>query len=298
METTLVAKAGNSITGNGQLEYNGYVLGDNSMTFMDEINGWDDLPGIESGNTPRSNYHGSWAGKKLANQRIITWKGRFSPPDPSLWVEELKALRTAFTLPEDASELPIVVRSIDETRMCFGAVVARSLPMNRAYGYYGAELSLQFECSDPRKYSLGENSWTLELPPVVDVGLTYPLSYPLDYGVEVVSNTGSLLNDGDIVTPATLTFYGPVTKPALLNETVNTKLEFDITLAADEYLEVNTRTGTVLLNGIADRIYTRTPTSAPLLSFGLVPGYNNMTITAGSWDSPASVGISWRDATL
>lgn len=298
MESLLVAQAGSLITGNGQLEFRGYLLGDDQRTFMDQITGWDDLPGVDSGNTARPNSHGAWVGRKLANQRIITWQGRFSPTRPELWAEQLRELRDAFSLPLDTEEEAIIIQSIDEKKLAFGSVVQRSIPMDKAYGYYGANLSIQFECSDPRRYSLNENFWNLELPPKISVGLTYPLSYPLNYGEEVTSSSGTLFNDGDVVSPITLSFYGPVTRPTLLNKTANTKLEFDITLASDEFLEVNTRTGTVLLNGIADRLYTRTANSAPILSFGLLPGGNDMQITAEEWDTPASVGISWRDATL
>lgn len=298
MELMMAAQAGEMITGNGQLEYRGYLLGDDETTFMDSITGWDDLPGIESANTSRSNSHGAWVGRKLSGQRVITWNGRFSPTHPDLWETELRRLREAFNLPLDTEEYAIVVQSIGEKRICFGAVVARSIPMDKAYGYYGANVAIQFECSDPRRYGLSENNWTLELPPVVENGLEYPLEYPLDYGIEVTSNEGTLINDGDVISPVTLTFTGPVMRPALLNKTANTKLEFDIVLGADETLEVNTRTGSVLLNGVADRLYTRTANSAPLLSFGLMPGYNEMVITAEEWDSSAAVGISWRDATL
>lgn len=298
LEALMMADAGSQITGNGQLEFKGYLLGDDERTFMDQITGWDDLPGVESGNTSRANSHGSWVGKKLANQRIITWEGRFSPTLPELWEEQLRELRTAFSLPLDTEEESITIRSIGETKVCFGAVIARSIPMDRAYGYYGAKVSIQFECSDPRRYSLNENEWSLSLPPVVDTGLAYPLSYPLNYGSEVTSATGDLLNDGDVVTPVTLNFYGPMYMPTLFNLASGTKLQFDINLASDEFLEVNTRTGTVLLNGVADRLYTRTANSAPILSFGLMPGFNEMQITAQSWNSPASVGIAWRDATL
>lgn len=298
MEALLVADSGSMIIGDGQLEFNGYVLGDDDRTFMDSIVGWDDLPGVDSGNSLRANSHGGWAGKKLAGMRVITWSGRFSPALPELWEGELRALRSALTLPLGTEESPIVIRSRGETRLCFGSVVARSIPMNRAYGYYGADLTVQFECSDPRRYSLGENEWSLSLPPVVEVGLSYPLSYPLNYGTEATSSVGVLLNDGDVLTPVSLTFYGPAYKPALFNLTSGTRLEFDINLSSGEFLEVNTRTGTVRLNGIADRLYTRTATSAPLLSFGLLPGLNEMQITASVWNDPASVGISWRDATL
>lgn len=294
----LLAEAGSMITGDGQLEFNGYLLGDDVTTFLDGINGWDDLPSIDSGNTLKGNSHGAWPGKKVAGQRVITWEGRFAPPQHSSWAEEIKALRAAFTPPNDASESPIVIRSHEETLLAYGAVTARAIPMDSKYGYYGASVSIQFECSDPRRYSLNENIWTLELPPNIDNGLTYPLSYPLNYGVEVSSAEGTLINNGDILAPVKLSFIGPVTRPSLVSTTAGVRLEFDTQLAAGETLEVDTRTGTVLLNGSSDRLYTRTATSAPILSFGLLPGANDMTIAAADWEGGASVVITWRDATL
>ena len=293
-----LASAGSSITADGQLEFNGYLLGDDVTTFLDEITGWDDIPGVDSGNTPRSNSHGAWAGRKLSNQRVITWSGRFSPALPETWADEIKALRRAFTLPKDSSELPIVIRSHGETLLAYGAVTARAIPMDRRYGYYGAGMTIQFECSDPRRYSLDEHSRTLTMPPNINVGLQYPLVYPLDYGEEVNSSTGVLINDGDILTPVTLEFVGPIIRPALVSNTTNVRLEFDITLAGGETLQVDTRTGTVLLNGVADRLYTRTAASAPILSFGLESGENSMTLAAAEWVDGAHVNILWRDATL
>jgi hypothetical protein len=297
MLSIALTSAGSLITDDGQLEFNGYLLGDNVTTFLDGISGWDDLPGIDSGNTPRSNYHGAWAGRKLANQRVITWEGRFSPALPETWATEIKSLRAAFTPPNDASELPIVIRSHGETLLAYGAVTARAIPMDRKYGYYGASLTIQFECSDPRRYSLQEHTWSLSLPPNIEVGLEYPLTYPLDYGEEVTSSTGTLINNGDVITPVTLEFVGPMNTPALISS-AGVRLKFNINLVENESLIVDTRTGTVLLNGIADRLYTRSAESAPILSFGLLPGENEMTVTAEEWEDGAHVNIMWRDATL
>jgi len=289
--------AGDLITDDGQLEFNGYLLGDNEKTFLDTINGWDDLPGIDSGNTLRANAHGGWSGKKLAGMRTITWDGRFAPP-PERWEEEIRQLRSSLTIPEGAEESPIVIRSHGEKKMAYGALTARALPMDRAYGYYGAKMALKFECSDPRRYSLEEHVWNLQMPPVVSVGLVYPLTYPLDYGEEVTSSVGNLVNDGDILTPITIVMNGPMFNPAIINQTTGVRLQFNINLSADEFLQIDTRVGTVFLNGIADRLYTRSAISAPILSFGLVPGDNQIQLTASSWGSNASATIIWRDATL
>jgi hypothetical protein len=289
--------SGELITGDGQLQYKDYLLGDNNITFLDAINGWDDLPSVDSGNTLRPASHGAWVGKKIAGQRIITWEGRFSASE-SLWAYEIKRLKTAFSLPNDTEEYDIVIRLHDDSYLAFGTVSARLIPGDRQYGYYGATLNIQFECSDPRRYSLGENSWTLSMPAASDNGLIYPLGYPLDYGIEQTPSSGTLVNDGDVMTPIIIEFTGPITNPGIINSTLGVKIQFNIILTVTDTLTINTRTGSVLLNGSADRLYTRTINSSPILSFGLLPGANNLQLVAEDWDAPSGATITWRDATL
>lgn len=287
----------NLITGPGQLQYRGYVLGDEVNTFVDSVTGWDDLPGIDNANTLRPSEHGAWSGRKLATQRIITWEGRFAP-SPETWDSELQRLIAATAVPVATEEYEIAVRLHGDTSVAFGAITGRALPAGREYGYYGANLTIQFTCSDPRKYSTGEHVWTLYLPPFVTSGLSYPLSYDLDYGDSQDFSSATLVNDGNVLTPAVYEFSGEMVNPILINSTTGLRLGFNITLTASDTLTVDTKNGTVLLNGTADRLYTRMLTSAPISSFGLASGNNTFQIVASSWTDPAGVSITWRDATL
>lgn len=289
--------SGELIYADGQMQYKDYLLGDNETTFLDAINGWDDLPSVDSGNTLKPSSHGAWAGLKLAGQRIVTWEGRFAPESDD-WRAELNRLRSAFSLPIGTEEYEIVVRLHDDVKLAFGTISGRLIPGDRQYGYYGATMSLQFECSDPRRYSLGENSWTLSMPPNTVTGLPYPLNYPLNYGTEVNPSSGTLVNDGDVMTPVVIIFNGPMENPGILNTTLGVRLQFNITLTDTDTLTVNTRNGTVLLNGTADRLYTRTVNSSPIFSFGLAPGNNTMQLLAATWEEPSGATITWRDATL
>lgn len=293
----LVSSPGSLITGDGQLEFNDYLLGDDSVTFLEEITGWEDLPSVDSSNTLRPASHGAWVGKKLLGQRIITWKGRFAASRED-WNTEILRLREAFTTPLGTEELTIVVSTRDEQMVAFGTVSARQIPMNYRYGYYGAELTLQFECSDPRRYSLGENSVFISMPALTEAGLVYPLVYPLDYGADTEPSQLIVNNTGNAPTPMIMNFVGPVTNPTLINQTTGQRLGFDIVLTADDVLTVNTRLGTVLLNDTADRLYTRTLTSSPVLGFDLVPGENDMQAIASEWEAGAGVEIIYRDATF
>lgn len=297
MSMILISSPGSLITGDGQLEFNDYVLGDDVVTFLEEINGWEDLPPVDSSNTLRPSSHGAWVGKKLLGQRIITWKGRFAA-SRSDWEAEIKRLRRAFSPTLGTEELTIVVRSRNETYMAFGTVTARAIPMNYQYSYYGAQVTIQFECSDPRRYSLGENTVFIAMPNQISAGLDYPLVYPLEYGAEVTPSQLIVFNDGDAPTPLTLNFIGPATNPSLINQTTGERLAFDIVLAAEDTLTVNTRLGTVLLNGTADRLYTRTLTSSPILSFDLEPGENDMKAIADEWETGSGIEIIYRDATF
>lgn len=297
MSMLLISSPGDLITSDGQLEFNDYILGDDVSTFMESITGWEDLPDIDSSNTLRPASHGAWVGKKLLGQRIITWVGRFAP-EPELWEDEIVRLRTAFSPALGTEELTIVVRTRTETKMVFGTVVKRQIPVDYSYSYYGARLSIQFECSDPRRYSLGENSVFISMPALVSDGLDYPLVYPLDYGLVPEASQLMVTNAGDAPTPVTLRFYGPVTNPVLINQTTGQRLGFDITLTEDEILTVNTRLGTVLLDGVADRLYTRTIDSSPILGFSLNPGDNELQAIAEEWDTGAGIEIIYRDATF
>jgi hypothetical protein len=296
--TLFVSSPGSLITGDGQLEFNGYLLGDDTNTFMTSLTGWEDLPPIDSSNSLRPASHGAWVGKKLAGERVLTWTGRFAPEDPTTWADQISELRAAFTVPMGTEEYSIVVRTRNETRMAYGTVSARAIPMDAAYSYYGANLTIQFECSDPRRYSLGEHSVFISMPADTTDGLDYPLVYPLDYGVAILVSDLTVTNDGDAQTPVTLNFVGPATNPTLINTTTGDRLGFDINLADTDTLTVDTRLGTVLLNGSADRIYTRSITSTPILGFALDPGDNEMHVFADDWATGAGVEIIYRDATF
>lgn len=298
MSMILFSTPGDLITGDGQLEYNNYLLGDNIVTFMESINGWDDLPPVDSSNSLRPASHGAWVGKKLVGQRVITWTGRISTAVRSDWEATIKALRDAFVPPVGTEELTIVVRTRNETRMAFGTLSQRQIPIDYAYSYYGAKVTLQFECSDPRLYSLGEHSQFISTPPVVASGLIYPLVYPLSYGTEVPPNTLMINNLGNAPSPITLNFVGPMTNPTLINSTTGEQLGFEIVLTGDDTLTVNTRLGTVLLNGTADRLYTRTLTSSPILGFDMAAGINEFQIIAEDWDEGSGVEIIYRDASF
>jgi hypothetical protein len=276
---------------NGQVEYNGYILGDDVSTFMYELTGWDDLPPITSGNSSRTSYPGSYPGSKLAGERTISWVGRFNPYPVSGWSTELKALRAAMT-PVD-EEISITIRTLDETLVAFGSVTNRAIPGNRNYGAAkAADVAIQFTCSDPRRYTETTNVTLIPFPSMSSAGLVYPLEYPLDYGPLEDTGSAAVANIGDTDVPVVYSIYGPVTDPVI--RVGASFVRFDITLAAGEVLEVDTKAGTVVLNGVANRLYSRSSLSSPIKDLELPSGSNEVSVTAAAYTEASYVKVTAR----
>lgn len=291
---------GGLITGDGQVQWGGMVFGDGVATFIDDedgLVGWEDLPGIDSGNVARTAQHGSWPGSQYAQERVVTWSGSLAPR--SDMQSQVKALRAATSIRSDAQEQPLVVRTLGETLVAWGQVTARALPTDRRYARGDARLVMQWTCSDPRRYSLTENHARAELSGVGVSGLVYPLVYPLSYGPDPTNASSvNCVNTLDADTPPGLTAWGPLEGPLITNTRTRVQLEFDIVLAAGEHLDIDCRTGEVLLNGVADRLYTRTAASVPPDLFTLTEGANPITLRALTWGAGNALDIWWRDATL
>lgn len=286
-----------TITMDGQLEFNGIVLGDDVDTFTDEFNGWDDLPPVVSSNAPIAMYHGSYAGRKYAAERVVTWSGVLQPLDTSTFATKLAAIRAATTIAESAEEQQLIIRTVDETLMAYGHVTARAIPGTRKYGASKlANISLQFTCSDPRKYSEEIRTLTIAFPDTTSTGLTYPLTYPLSYGTVTSTGAGTFNNAGDAPLPTIYTVYGPCSNPVITNSTTGNFVSFTIELAAGEYMVINTKLGTVILNGTSDRLTTRSPYSSPLLDMELKQGANLVRVSGSAWSIGANMTISAQEA--
>lgn len=280
------------ISGDGQLEYNGLVIGDDIVSFCEEITGWDDLPELETSRTDWAMYHGGVVGRYYARGRTITWQGVVHNLDSPLFPNTIAGIRAAFTANTAEAQIPIYVRTHDTTLVAYGSCVKRSIPNDRVFGSVRkASLALQFFCPDPRKYTTYLATGSTLFPSVSGDGLDYPLVYPLDYGDPVVTGEVPMTNLGDAPAPVVYTVTGPCTNPSIWNDTTSAHVTFYVTLSGDESLVVDTGAQTAKI-GSADRLYTKSVESSPLLMMELAPGGNSIRATATSWSSEASLAVS------
>lgn len=287
--------AGELITRDAQLEFNGLLLGDRTDFEITSLTGWSSTPPVDSGNAARAGDHGSSSGRPLAQQRIVTVEFNLTPESALDTEAAVDLIEAATVLAEDATELPIVVRpyGIDSARIVFGKVLREDLPMAQGYQHRRDSCAIQWECSDPRKYSLALQELDIVQPGVGSGGLDWPLTYPLDWGDPGSPALGNAVNHGRAPSNPVITFTGPVTTPNLLNFFTNQMIEVDLDVADGQHLVIDTNTGLITYLG---GVYGPTAASVPVRMWKLAPGPNPLVFRAAAFGPGANAHIEWRSA--
>lgn len=289
---------GEEITADWQIDWNGFLLGAPTVYEWVRLDGWYDLPGLVNGNVKQPNDHGAWSGQSSAQPRTVTLTVEMVA-GPDGMATSVAALRAAMAVGKTSTEYPLAVRSSGETLVAWGKVSGKILPIDQPFSLgYAPHATLQWICADPRVYELTERSLVITAPTAGIGGLTYPLSYPLSYGTAGSPNSGLAPNVGSEATKPVLVFTGPITTPRVVNTTAARALEFNIDLTAGQTLTVDTKAGTVLLNGTTDRLYTRSNLTVPVKHFELDPGANSLTLLAAAFGTGAHLEVLWRSAYL
>ncbi|GGY27905.1 phage distal tail protein [Streptomyces xanthochromogenes] len=296
---------GDQVRRPGHVQFGALLLGPFTAYGWESLTGWEDSPGLDSGTVPRSGAHGAYVGRLLAQARTITLDGVAIRTEPGRMGAAVRALSAATALRDD--ELPLVIQLDDSPPLLSWArCIRRAVPVGA--GGYAIGLvtgaALQFEATDPRRYGVIEQQVATGLPSP-EPGLDWQVApgperlvYPLSFGAP--GSTGRLLvvNDGDAPAPLLVTIRGPVSRPSVTDLRTGDVIEYDIDLATDDELVIDTREGTVTLNSTASRLYTATARSVPEESLNLAPGTTTLLFRAapGSTDPRASASIRWRSA--
>ncbi|GHE47231.1 hypothetical protein GCM10017673_56330 [Streptosporangium violaceochromogenes] len=243
---------GNLITQDGEIEWRGTLWSPtNQYRPRADLAGWDDLPGIESGNAEKSGQHGSWPGVDLSEERYVTATIQLRDDSPT-WLASLRAIRGLLTPGVDETEYPLVIRTRGEALLAWGKVKNRKVPADNI-GVGVADIAVQWTCSDPRRYSLQE------------------------VGVHVTT-TATATNDGDVPTRPRLRFFGPAVVPRV--HAGGRTLAFNVTLLTGEVFDVDCATGDTVI-GAVDYVPLHS-FSVPIEDFELPPGETNITYAPDS----------------
>ncbi|HWO59281.1 MAG TPA: hypothetical protein VNO31_04525 [Umezawaea sp.] len=213
--------AGDLLTADGQIEWRGTILGRSSPYGWDELTGWFDLPAQRGSNAPLSGFHGSFPGRKVSTDRIVTWNYKSRAAGLGAFQTAMDELRRITAPTEDPVEEPLVIRLDGESLLAWARCTRRIIPTGRHYGLGRAHGSLQWEATDPRLYLVDEQSESTRLATPAGGGLDFSSggldfgSGGLDFGTGVTGGRLIATALGHVPTWPRLEILGPVVGPLI-----------------------------------------------------------------------------------
>jgi hypothetical protein len=281
----------------GHMQYGDFLLGPGTAWRWDNLEGWEDTPAIDSGTVLKASDHGAWPGIFYAQVRTIT-ASLVVKSEPGQMFQTIRQLAAATPI-DNADEVPLVVQFDDEAPlMVFARCTRRNMSVTRSNRMGLTRGAIEFEASDPRKYSLLESSLVTQLPQP-EPGLTFPLAYPLNFGTPGASGNLTAVNIGDAPAHPAFVIKGPCTGPSITNIDTGAILEYDLTLSSTDSLYVDTAQGTVTLGGtMANRLYTASSRSLPEAAFVFPPGSTALAFRSddATPDPASTLTVTWRSA--
>jgi Siphovirus-type tail component, C-terminal domain len=258
--------------------------------------------------TPRAWADGAWSGGEWNDAATIPLTVLVRAPNlqaargTRFWLPHHQALAAAFAASADDVALEFTIANPDrpvggDTFLVYGR--PRLLDPAASTALRGWALArCAFRVLDPLVYSGGPDGLRQAQTglPTQTGGLCTPVGAPLEVNATVVAGRVAVTSCGTAPTALELRIDGPCTEPrvSLVVAGQPTQvLRYHGALAAGQWLELNTRARTALLNGTVSR--------RGLMSgdwFLLPPGPSELAFDAADYHPDAELTATWRDAWL
>jgi hypothetical protein len=285
--------------GDWQHELGGVLIGVGTDVQVRAIEGLGQPPVRTSDVEPPSE-DGLWIGRDYYGGRTIRIDAAIRiTAQPATVLDRLAAL-------QDAADTPAVRRAGGTTmdlRLKFPGREPRTVRgrlrklepdlTRMIHGF--APLDIEFQATDPWFYADTTGTTSIPLGLLSSGGLTFPLAFPLTIAGDplAVGRPGFLEVDGTAQAWPVLRVNGPCANPTITHVASGRVLTVQTTLAAGEWVEVDTRPGwrTVLRENGG---------SAPLApksridEFVLSPGLNELQWTATDPTLTSTLAVTWR----
>lgn len=287
--------AGDLVTAEWQIEYNGVLLGDGTPYSLVQVQGLLDVPEVRTSDRTRLRRHGLQAGDDFLGGRTITVTVEVYSATASAFAADMETLLTGLSPAQSAGELPLVFRipgvAGGGKRRVDARLRRREVPIDLQYLYQVPLVTLEFLATSPLLEDFTEASGISTLPSAGG-GLVFPAVAPFTFGAVSTGGTITATNEGNFPASPSFRIDGPVVNPRLENLTSGKVLSMNITLAAGEYLLIDAEARTILLGGTSSRYSTLAVGSE---WWDLEPGTSSVTFRA-STSTAATLTMTWRSA--
>jgi len=230
----------------------GYVFGGSRDVQLVQVDGLAALPDIRSSDFVLLRTDGLSPGDDFYGGRTV------SMVVEAVAVEDPKAVQRFL---EETTPQPAAVESFtafwlptvcdDNVGLFKGRLRRRSGPVDVTWSYGVSQVTIEWDCTDPRLYSAALHTSTGIALAGVTGGLTWPLTWPLDWGGVQTGQT-TITNAGTVPAPAEFTVNGPVVAPRIENLTSGKTISSTMTLASGESLVIDLDAGTGRVEGTGE----------------------------------------------
>ncbi|WP_214327837.1 phage tail family protein [Nonomuraea sediminis] len=271
---TVPVLPGDAIFQPGQIEWNGFLLGNGTPYSWQELQGWIDSAPFVSGNVDRPDSSGSYPGQPYYAERVINWS-TLMQARPEMVGQIVHDLVMATGPHQTEDEGWLVVWDFGDTQpWLVRAFLGDRKPgsIDRTAVHLGfLRGGLQWIASDPRRYNPVRSSLTI-----------------------AKNSPTEILNNGNDATPGEIRIAGPCTGPQIDNVTLDLVIAFSTPLATGQTLVIDVKEGTASI-GDTDHVNDLIEGSTSIRDFVFGPGANQLEFTCASGGT-AGMDVFWRHA--
>lgn len=276
--------AGGSITGPWQLQRGGLVIGDGSRFDLKLLTGLASAPAVAASDVKFARRDGAAAGSDYLSPRVATLRVEIVDEADSSLDSKISSLVSSFMPSRSESGLGLQLPGVAGGSTVFlnARVRKRDIRHDLRLANGVATVDFQLLATDPRLYGETLESSLVSAAPDSVPGASFNQTFDLSFGGGVAPGSVTVSNGGNYDAPATYRITGPVTDPAVTNNTTGQAFSLTTTLTAGNYVDIDTATRTVLYNG-ATNYYSKLDAGSDL--FDLVPGANELRLTRTGADA-------------
>lgn len=271
-----------------------------------DIPGFRGLPDLEDARDLPAGRNREIPRKALRRGKAFTYQGRVEGRNQDELDQALDDL-VAACAPTDEQMFSVIPKLTSQGSFTFtGRITAldppESPPEAEALGRptYGFEraFSLGIRMSDPR--FVGPTQPVVQTAGITNVGGT-PLPWVLPVSITApgsASGAASVSYTGTAPGDPVFNLYGPSTNPGMRSDTVDKELRFTLSLTSDDFLAVDFRDRSVLLNGTEDVSHLIDRIRSNWWDGdvgGLVNGTNSLVYVGDSLQDPAHANVVYAN---
>lgn len=259
-------------------EWRGLVLGPSTPFQSIRLDGWEDMPQLDSGDQARPARHGDWAGTPYAQARTITLTGRIRTGRGSV-LDRVRDLRRACAIPDDSTLWPLTITALGERLTVDARVSQRIISLDKYARLGHVPYTLQWTCPDPARYDA--DPVHLAIPP----GGSRPAP-----------------QEGTTGSRPVITVYGPCENPRITVTRpggASMRVGFDTLMYEGDNLTIDCHAGTVTTSWGGDITGFLSTGSVPI-EYLTIPSSGTSTVALAATDPGAGcrAHVTYRHAYL